>query len=332
MGRRLVGLLVSSVLAAGAVAVASSGPAAAVDPSFRCTNDSTADSNATPWFDSHYDASHAVSRSLLDRHIPQGLTTWENYYGSGRDLLVYTAYSQFDGRARIQGIDEADGSLTNYANIRGGHAGGVAIIGQWAFVSGPTSTSLYRYRLDTLADVFAGRTSDDVLDGAYAGDVSANSFLASEGSVLFAGSFNSDGLGSMRRYAVNLTTGELGDGGASIQVPKKAQGLTVLPNYFVFSTSEGRDNRSNVYVVKRGYSALTTSYDHGNLRCVRIPSMAEGVTISNDRIYQLFESGADCYRYNEAECYASTGTPDRVITHLYRTPRTSLVDGLPVLH
>ena len=332
MFRKLYGAAAAITLAAAAVTTVAAGPAGAADPDFRCTNSSTSDSNATPWFDNHYTVSWAVSRSLLDRHIPQGLATWKDYYGAGKDLLVYTAYGQDGGRARIQGIDEADGSLTNYANIRGGHAGGVAIIGSWAFVSGPDGTSVYRYRLDNLADVFAGRAADDVLDGALAGRVGANAFLASEGNVLYAGSFNNDGLGSMHRYAVNLTTGDLGGASASIEVPKKTQGLTVLPNYFVFATSEGRDNRSNIYVVKRGYSHLVTSYDNGNLRCVRAPSMAEGVTLSNDRIYQLFESGADCYRYNEAECRQPTGTPDRVITHLYRTPRSALVDGLPVLH
>ena len=92
-------------------------------PSFTCLNDDTANSDATPWYNGHYSVSRPLSRSLLDRHIPQGLATWKNYYGSEKDLLVYTAYSQDGGRARIQGIDESDGSLTRYAQIRGGHAG-----------------------------------------------------------------------------------------------------------------------------------------------------------------------------------------------------------------
>ena len=133
----------------------------------------------------------------------------------------------------------------------------------------------------------------------------------------------------MRRYSVR-PDGDLDQTSNDIQVPKKTQGLAVLDNYFVFSTSQGRHNRSNVYVVKRGYSKLTTSYKNKNLRCVRIPTMSEGVTVSNGRIYQLFESGADCYRYNEAECRSGDGTPDRVITHLYRIPRATLIDDLPV--
>ena len=107
------------------------------DPYFHCLNDGTENDEATPWFNNNYNASWALSPSLLDRHIPQGLTTWGSYYGAGNDLLVYTAYSQSNDRARIQGIDPRDGSKTNFAQLQAGtHAGGVAIVGRWAFVPG----------------------------------------------------------------------------------------------------------------------------------------------------------------------------------------------------
>ena len=154
-------------------------------------------------------------------------------------------------------------------------------------------------------------------------------FLTQDGNTIYAGTFNPNGLGVMRTYSVDAG-GDLHQTSGDIEVPKKTQGLLVLPNYFVFSTSSGRTKRSNVYVVKRGYSSLATSYNNGNLRCVRIPTMSEGVTITNDRIYQLFESGADCYRYGEAACSPPDGTPDRVITNLHRIPRSTLVDGLPL--
>jgi hypothetical protein len=315
----------ATVLAAAAFA----GPAAAADPNFRCLNDNTANDDATPWFDANYSPSHALSRSLLDQHVPQGLAAWPSYFGAGQDLLVYTAYSQTDGRARIQGIDPRDGSLTNYAQLQSGiHAGGVAIAGGWAFVPGVNAGAVRRYSLSKLSSIFAHGPSSDALNGTYAGDVVGTGFLSQEGNTVYAGTFNENGLGVMRTYSVDAA-GNLHQSSGDIEVPKKTQGLLVLPNYFVFSTSYGRDRRSNVYVVKRGYRSLTTSYRNGNLRCVRIPTMSEGMSIANDRIYQLFESGADCYRYGEPACGSNT-TPDRVITHLYRTPRTSLVDGLPV--
>lgn len=316
-----------ATLAAAALGAA---PAMAADPDFRCLNDNTPNKDATPWFNANYDPSFALSRSLLDRHVPQGLTTWPNYYGAGKDLLVYVAYEQGGGRARIQGIDPRDGSLTNFAQLQpGSHAGGVAIVGKWAFVSGADAPGVRRYSLSRLADIFAHGPSSDPLPGAYAGDAVGTGFMTQSGNTIYAGTFNPDGLGVMRTYSVDAD-GNLHQTSGNIEVPKKTQGLLVLPNYFVFSTSEGRHNRSNVYVVKRGYSSLQTSYNNGNLRCVRIPTMAEGVTIADDRIYQLFESGADCYRNGEADCGPDRTTPDRVITHLYRIPRATLVDALPV--
>jgi hypothetical protein len=321
-------------LAATAVATlaaaACAGPATAADPDFRCLNDNTPNDQATPWFTNNYNPSWELSRSLLDEHVPQGLTTWGSYFGAGNDLLVYTAYSQFDGRARIQGIDPRDGSLTNFAQLQAGtHAGGVAIVGNWAFVPGANEGSVRRYKLSRLARIFANGPSSEELDGAFAGKVVGTGFLTQAGNTIYAGTFNPNGLGVMRTYSVDAK-GDLHETSGDIEVPKKTQGLLVLPNYFVFSTSSGRHNRSNVYVVKRGYSSLVTSYNNGNLRCVRVPTMSEGVTIANDKIYQLFESGADCYRYAEPQCPGDTGTPDRVITNLHRIPRGTLVNGLPV--
>ena len=324
------------VLAALSVAAAlSSSSAVAVDPAFRCLNDDTADSGATPWFDSNYDPSWSLSRSMLDVHIPQGLGTWSDYYGAGRDLLVMTAYGQFGGRARLSGIDPATGIKTHYVNIQGGHAGGVAVVGDWVYVSGPDDAlgkTIYRYRASNVADAFAGRTSPAFLDGAVAGHVTANSFVAADGNGLFIGSFNPNGLGSMARYSLQAD-GDLGARSSFIEVPKKTQGLHVLANYFVFSTSEGRNNRSNIYVVRRGYSSLQGAYTDRSLRCVRIPTMSEGVTGSDGVLYQLFESGADCYANDEDPCDQTlimTDRPDRIITSLYSIPRATLVDTLPV--
>jgi hypothetical protein len=322
-------VLAATAVATLAAAVCAS-PALAADPNFRCLNDTTANDQATPWFSNNYNGSWELSRSLLDEHVPQGLTTWGSYFGAGNDLLVYTAYSQFGGRARIQGIDPRDGSLTNFAQLQAGtHAGGVAIVGNWAFVPGANEGSVRRYKLSRLARIFANGPSSEALDGAFAGKVVGTGFLTQAGNTIYAGTFNPNGLGVMRTYSVDAK-GDLHETSGDIEVPKKTQGLLVLPNYFVFSTSYGRTKRSNVYVVKRGYTSLTTSYNNGNLRCVRAPTMSEGVTIANDKIYQLFESGADCYRYNETACSSPDGTPDRVITNLHRIPRATLVDGLPV--
>ena len=151
----------------------------------------------------------------------------------------------------------------------------MAVVGRWVFVTDAGNT-VYRYRADRVAAIFRGQRHPDTLDGAPAGTVVGTGFLTSDGQSLWAGTFNPNGLGVMHRYTVD-GNGNLHAAGGNIEVPKKTQGLLVLPNYFVFSTSYGRTKRSNIYVVKRGYPNLVTSYRNGNLRCVRAPTMSEGV-------------------------------------------------------
>jgi glutamine cyclotransferase len=76
------------------------------------------------------------------------------------------------------------------------------------------------------------------------------------------------------------------------EVPTKTQGLLVTGSHFVFSTSYGRDKRSNLYVVRRGQPDL----DKAKLSCFRAPSMSEGITEYGGRAYLVFESGSHVYR------------------------------------
>jgi hypothetical protein len=325
--RRLLQLLVSAAaatallpLVAAPTAAAETAETAAAKTTIDCIDEDTDDKDATPYYDARFDEGPRLGSTVLEGYVPQGLTTWRNYYGPGLDLLVYTAYDE-DGdhlRAVMQGVDPRDGSLTNIAYIGPGHAGGVAIHGEWAYVSAPDA-SVRRYDLDELRQRFAGRETA-AMDGRPAGDVvGPASFLAVYGDTLFVGRHD-EKRSSMRRYPI-LDSGRIGQPvGAKIRVPAKTQGLLVLPDHFVYSTSLGRDNRSNVYVVGRGYRKLDAALAAGQLQCFRAPTMSEGVTISQGRVYLLFESGASFYAENED----GKGVPDRVIEHLHWADRASL--------
>ncbi|MFI0468060.1 hypothetical protein ACH347_28600 [Saccharopolyspora sp. 5N102] len=75
-------------------------------------------------------------------------------------------------------------------------------------------------------------------------------------------------------------------------MPKKAQGLLVTEDKFVFSTSATTKNRSNLYISARADHQLEPS-----ARCFRAPSMSEGMTTYGDNAYLLFESGAQVYEH-----------------------------------
>jgi hypothetical protein len=329
MSRRVILGVATALASLGTLIVTPALPASA--HTLHCTNESVG-GDATPYYNSIFSpAKQKISPTVLDKYVPQGLATWKNYYGKGHDLLVYTAYREPEGGglAVIQGIDQRDGSLTNFAKIGKGHVGGVAISGKWAFVSGENNT-VRRYSLSSLADVFAGR-SKKPLKGANAGSVYAASFLAADGNVLYAGRFSgaADPGGAHRdkmyRYRISAAgkLSRIGTAADYIQVPAKTQGLLILPKYFVYSSSEGRTNRSNIYVVKRGIKLLDTADGAGSadhLSCFRAPTMTEGLAISQDRIYLIYESGASKYANNED----GKGTPDRVIKQLHSAKRADL--------
>ena len=145
------------------------------------------------------------------------------------------------------------------------------------------------------------------------------SFLAVYGDILLVGKHD-EVRSTMRKYRIRDDGTISNQVGNTIEVPAKTQGLLVLPNYFVYSTSLGRTKRSNIYVVKRGYELLDNAEAEGQLKCFRAPTMSEGVTISQGRVYLMFESGASHYADDED----GKGEPDRVIKQLHWADREEL--------
>jgi len=322
--RLLLQLLLAATTATVLVPLAAAPAAAEPNIEFECTDHDTPDSNDTPYYDARFEPGQPLPQSVLDEYIPQGLTTWRNYGGPGEDLLVYTAYHEDGGdrRAVIQGVNPSNGLLTNVVEIGMGHAGGVAIHGDWAYVSAPDK-KVRRYGLENLRDHFTGAKTGP-MDGRPAGDVvGPASFLAVDGDTLFVGKHDKDKRSSMHRYQIDPENGTIsGPVGDSIRVPMKTQGLLVLKDHFVYSTSRGRDNRSNIYVVGRGYRQLEPAFEAGQLECFKAPSMSEGITISQGRVYLVFESGASYYENNEDG--SDLGAPDRVIKDLQSVDRDLL--------
>ena len=101
------------------------------------------------------------------------------------------------------------------------------------------------------------------------------------------------------------------------EVPTKTQGLMITANHFVYSTSYGRGNRSNLYVVRRGQKDL----DAAQLSCFRAPSMTEGITEYNGTAYLVYESGS--------HLYASDPATLNVIPRLHKASVMSLTSLVP---
>lgn len=278
--------------------------------------------SASAVYDGLFGIGHGVPAAFLDGWVPQGLGTWPNWGGSGSDLLIQSGYNDTAHRAAILGIAPG-GGVTQIAQLKrpdgtwvDAHAGGVAVVGSWLFVSGPGNGALptvLRFPLDAVRTALSTGTplqarAEIPLDVGTAGF--AASFIAPDDGTLWIGTFDGDHRNRMYRFSVGPHGGldRVGAAGDWRQVPKKAQGLTVTNDHFIFSTSQHVNYRSNLYVIRRGYKYLDNAYPQ-DLTCFSAPTMSEGITRSNGFAFLSFESGSYKYR----------GSALNVITHLHRT-------------
>lgn len=257
----------------------------------------------------------------LGDYVPQGLTTWNNWDGD-KDLLLITEYGPKDRNARIYGVDPSSGKRVGKVEIASSHVGGVAVVKGWVFVSGRQSGdshTIRKYKASELAKAMKDNDSSVLKQTGKAREVYGSSFMNSGGDVLYSGKFNSDGRDKMYAYKVasdgSLTTGK------KYEVPKSTQGLMVAGDHFFYSTSSGRDKRSNIYAVDKG----ATDIDKPSTKCFRAPSMTEGITNHHGTTYQLFESGAN--KYKRTGC--SEGDFDPCTRNVIQNLHTAKTAGLP---
>jgi hypothetical protein len=263
-----------------------------------------------------YDARFSNSASIpnLSTHTPQGAGTWYNWDGSGKNLVLIASYR--DGAdSQIYGIDPSTGSTVGVVAIAESHVGGITVSKGWAFVSGQGS-SIRKYRLTELRDALKATGTPYLTQVGTARDVAASSFMGSYGDSLFSGSFNADGRGTMYEYKI-ADDGTLTTVAGAWEVPTKTQGLTVTANHFIYSTSYGRENRSNIYVVKRGQKDL----DAAALSCFRAPSMTEGITELSGTAYLVYESASYLYGSDPATL--------NVIPRMHKASISSLTSLVP---
>lgn len=341
--------LAPALLAATALLVAAT-PAAAAPAwerqkeSISCTDDTGSSpfyngESASALYDSTFRLGHEIPAGMLDGYVPQGLGTWPGGAGSA-DLLLQTAYNDATDRAVVVGMVPGGGSTAMPLLVRPGrkgyvnaHVGGVAVVGPWMYVAGPTTDGLptvLKFPLDRVRKRLADgkdlkAATEQKLDVGTSGF--SASFLAAEGNTLWIGTFDKSHRDRMYRFSVGPKgrIARIGGAGAWTQVPKKAQGLAVTPTHFLFSTSWTSEARSNVYVVRRGKRYLDSAYPQ-DLECFAAPSMSEGITLSGGEAFLSFESGS--FRYRTDPCDKGPfegGCTRNIITHLHRAPLATLL-------
>ena len=289
-----------------------------MSPALRRNNDYPGPS-ASKTYDRYFEESHPVPH--LKSHIPQGLSTWSRWDGKD-DLLLIASYSpRTDERACLIGLNARTGTRVGTARVDASHVGGVAIFEQhgWAYLSSEHKYRVRRYALDALKDAIT-RSAYLRQDG---GDIKVfgASFLAShpQSGTLWAGRFDVDGPDYMHSYEV-ANDGSLRARDGLWQVPRRTQGLAVTNESFIDSCSYGRNNRSRLYVVRRGKGSA--ELDEARPASFLAPSMSEGVTVCGDDVYVVYESGARVYNAG----------PDKPRNSIGRLHRASLEALVGLLH
>jgi hypothetical protein len=277
----------------------------------------TSTSGASTWYSGasasyRYDGKFSsgpvpATQTTLDAYVPQGLATWANWDGSGASLLVYSAYGDAGTSALVQGVNPATGARTRPAYVPYSHVGGIAISNGYAWVAG--GSKLSRYSLDALRGAFKG-TSSASIRPSYTRSVYGSSFVGASSGHLFAGRFNENSRDVMHRYRIE-PDGTLTQLAGSVEVPAKTQGVGVTTTHYFFSSSYGETSRSTLYVVRRGYGL-----DSAKAACFSAPTMSEGATVHDGRLYVIFESGA--------RFYTSGSDPTNVIKRLHQAPLGNL--------
>jgi hypothetical protein len=289
MARRTT--LITTLLTMAAVAVIAITVPTAASAAITCE---TATSGGSTWYpgpsaSNRYDDQFwpGPAVPLLISYTPQGMATWTNWDGSGHDVLLLGAYGSAD--SAITAIDPSTGSWVNTAFIKLTHASGLAIAGSWLLVS--DSTKVERYPLASIRDRLLNGGARLSPSGTQTLAAPA-SFMTNYAGYIYAGDFQETSRGTMHKYPVD-SSGVLSSSIASWQAPTKAQGVVIYPNRFIFSTSYGRTNRSNVYVVDS--NSYSSSLDTAKLKCFRAPSLAEGMTSWGGRAYLAYEGGGPVY-------------------------------------
>lgn len=261
---------------------------------------------ASTKYDSRFSNSAALPK--LGSYVPQGIGTWWNWSGK-KNLLLVTMYHT-GKQSLIVGIDPATNKVVGDVAIAETHGGGITTSMGWAFVQGSTN-GIRKYKLSTLAAAMKKAGTPYVKAVGSERKVYGASFLTSYGDSLWSGKFNDKGRDKMYEYKIK-SNGTLVTVNRAWEIPTKTQGLLVTKSHFIYSTSYGRKNLSNLYVVRRGQTDL----DKAKLSCFRAPSMSEGITEFGGRAYLVFESGSYPYRSDPAT--------KNVITRLHKASISSL--------
>lgn len=226
--------------------------------------------------------------------IPQGLaydpasgTLLQSYYNHDGNPATVALIDQQSGRplgdVALGGYTD-NGRPTDYGTP--GHAGGVAVDGDEVYVT--SEGTLYTYSLNDMQNASPGAEVQQIRPPQH--DLAASSYSTVKDGHLYVGTFKPPPtMYVYEKDAGGHWTQVTGSDGTpvTIETPHNVQGVLVRDGEFVFSTSSGRGNESQLVVQDRDTGERSDPYT--------MPNMSEGVVEANGQLITTFESGAGEY-------------------------------------
>lgn len=262
-----------------------------------------------------YDAlfSRGAAIPHLSTHVPQGMTTWSNWKGSGQDLILLAMYRD-SADSYLVAIDPTTGAHYGTITVAGGHMGGIAVAGAWLFTQDDDAggdEKVRKYKLETLRTAFQKAHANGARPYVSRSGSNQNTygadFMASYYGRLWAGRYKSTAGDEMYEYKVS-SRGTMTKTGSSWKVPARTQGLLVTANNFVFNTSYG-DTTSAIYVTPKVASPSFTT-----ARCFAAPARSQNFALVGGTLFLGFEGGS--YKYPKSR---------NKVAHLHAAPLSGVL-------
>ncbi|MBB6628278.1 hypothetical protein H5V45_13200 [Nocardioides sp. KIGAM211] len=224
--------------------------------------------------------------------IPQGLG-----YDPASGLLLQSYYNHHGDPATMALIDPTSGHPMGDVALGGytdngrptdygtpGHAGGVAVDGDNVYVT--SEGQVYTYSLNDMQNASSG---DEVPQVAPPQELAASSYSTIKDGQLYVGDFDSNTMYAYNKGPDGQWQPVVGSNGQPLPIPTpdNVQGVLVRDGEFVFSTSSGRGNESQLIVQDRNSGDRSDPYT--------MPNMSEGVVEVNGNLITTYESGAAEY-------------------------------------
>jgi hypothetical protein len=280
-----------------------------------------ADSYPAFW---HSSLAGPVIPGLVEDLVPQGAAYWadqdllilSHYRDDGRPSVLTLVHASSGRLVKTLHLHQEDGSLYT------GHAGGLAVSRANLWIA--NASAVFRIPLD---DLLAAPDNGDIRFASRFQTETNASFASYADGILWVGEFyhpptyqtkpshqltNEEGRtysAWVAGYRLAAETDQPTTLDYVLAITDRIQGMAVSPDSIVLSQSYGRTNNSTLFrypkpdlagapdqLVSVNGTAVPVWFLDSASQATTLPPLAEGIVSDGDRLFVLFESGANLYR------------------------------------